>query len=438
MKIVIRQTVAYSEPATLIGSSGECKNQIRLRVSEAFTFSQIKLIPAFRANLLYLSYNKISSNLPAFSFNAFFSLKSKSSFFLDANPEASTMKAWLASVVVWVINLSVLFSCTGDPTARSSAQKSNDKLCGLGGAQYDQARNECICPEGFRWNGTRCSEGMPTPAPAEALSDAAVSSHPAIDHHAGLKSFETGDEGNDSDDEHEHKGHGGDESELSTLGENSLQGNLSFQDVASKLKVVCRRAGGYWVESESYCHCSRGQVIVGQKCRTLPGRVTDDACLRAIAPGSWQDGRCECAQGLVFSPARGGCVPPRPVGASVVLSRRICESSLNNGKWDARHNACRCPTGEIAVADLCQPKERFSSREVCEGNINSGQWNAQHKRCECAPGRVWVDQSCKPTGAVDPKTACEREASGGRYDLKLARCICPGLTRWREEERACR
>jgi hypothetical protein len=207
-------------------------------------------------------------------------------------------------------------------------------------------------------------------------------------------------------------------------------------DVATRLKTDCKRARGTWLEKDQYCHCPNDKVLVARRCRTLNGDVTDDACLRAPSKGKWKKGVCACEPGLVFSPARGGCVAK--FTGDVAVMRRVCESSLNNGKWDAMNERCACPTGRVWVDELCQVQSRLRSKVVCESAANKGAWNADAKTCACPAGHTWLDQTCTKTAGVAPRTACQSEANRGRWDDGLGRCLCPGLTRWDAAAKACR
>jgi hypothetical protein len=304
-------------------------------------------------------------------------------------------------------------------SAKSAVDK--DKLCALGGAHYDAASNECACDGGRAWDGARCGPpavGQPAAAepvlPTEATA-AQPASAPAAEESPAVPSAEP----------------------MPEPTEPPAKLETPSAGTRKALHAACRRANGHWVEKDGYCYCPRAEVLVGQHCYRLPGRVTDDACLRAVRKGRWNAGVCECAPGLVFSPARGGCVEPY-AGHDVTVLRRICESSLNYGKWDQRNARCLCPEGRIIIGEVCMAQSSESSAAVCESPYNRGRWSPAAKACACPRGRLWIDQTCRPLDLIEPRTACQSELSRGTWNVSMGTCICPGLTHWWPAEKRCR
>jgi hypothetical protein len=330
------------------------------------------------------------------------------------------MRALLLSVLgaLWLATS----ACTDEPDSKT-ASVGKDKLCALAGAQFDAASDSCSCPNSGIWNGHACdaapAEGatqLAAKAPVEAIATpvAAEEHQPAVS--AETPTVEApGDE--------------------SGRAEKDRKNNAATPELSAQVKRDCKRAHGEWLEGESYCFCRRGGVLVGATCRQLGGRMTPEVCKETQAPGRWRDGRCECAPGLVFSPNRGGCQPP--LHGSIASLRRICEGSLNNGRWNAALGACICPLGRVNVGEGCEIQERLSSREVCESATNRGQWDKDAKRCNCTAGHFWIDQQCKPFANVTASEACESEANHGRWESSLLKCICPRLTQWDAGRRSC-
>lgn len=319
---------------------------------------------------------------------------------------------WIVRLA-FLASLTVLGACKDEPryTASSeSAAVDRARLCTDGGATLDQASNECVCTEGQSWSGIRCE------APAVATTpvvEAAVPPSSQDPEPEDASSAVAADPAPDP----------------------APAPLAADADFASRLKNACKRAKGTWLENDLYCHCDSDKVLVARRCRTLTGNVTDDACLRAVNKGKWKQGVCSCEPGLVFSPSRGGCVA-KFTGNTAVL-RRVCESSLNNGKWDAMGDRCRCPEGRVWAGELCQVQQRLSSKTVCESGTNRGTWQNYIKQCACPTGFFWIDQACQRATTVSDQEACESESNRGRFDAALVRCLCPGLTHWRADTKSC-
>lgn len=333
------------------------------------------------------------------------------------------MRVLRLSLVALVAGLLLMFACKDEPRYVAGAagpSADRQRLCEGGGASFDGATNECVCAAGQKWNGIRCDA---TPAVAATPSLPMGIAPTGIDPH-------TDDEEDEAPADSANA-----EAASDTAKAPADAATPPAVDVAERLAVACKRARGTWLAKDSYCHCPKDQVLVGRRCRTLKGNVTDDACLRSVSKGRWKGGDCRCEDGLVFSPSRGGCVPK--FTGDVAVLRRVCESSLNLGKWDAQGSRCLCPAGRVWDDELCQVQQRLSSRAVCESDFNRGQWQADAKRCTCPAGFVWHNQACLSRGNVSDEMACNGETSRGRWDKGLNRCLCPGLTRWDSLTKSC-
>lgn len=318
-----------------------------------------------------------------------------------------------------VAGLLLMSGCKDEPRYVAGAagpSADQQKMCEGGGAMFEAATNECVCGAGERWNGLRCeataAASLPSGLPPTGINPEPETSEGA----AGPTDAAAGP------------------SEATAEGGSEGTSTPAI-DVTERLAAACKRARGTWLEKDGYCHCPKDQVLVARRCRTLAGNVTDDACLRSVSKGRWQAGTCACDPGLVFSPGRGGCVP-RFAGDVAVL-RRVCESSLNLGKWDAQGERCRCPVGRVWHDELCQVQQKLSSKSVCESDFNRGQWQAAAKRCTCPGGQVWHNQTCLARTSVSDATACASETSRGRWEASLNRCLCPGLTHWDSAAKRC-
>ena len=296
-------------------------------------------------------------------------------------------------------------------------------LCKNGGGMLSQAAQECLCPINQRWNGSRCEKAPPSPAAAKA---AAVTLPPQPDQIVQLPSTAASESAG-----------------RATTGPVAAPPNVASGKTtpakvdANPLRRACHLAKAYWDEADQYCHCPDHRVLIGSHCYLLGGRVTDDACRRSVHKGRWRHGVCTCPAGLVFSPARGGCVKQLPETATVVL-KRVCESSLNLGKWDGALSRCQCPPGRIWQGELCQERGTLSSRTICESDYYHGKWNAERKTCACRAGSVWYDQSCRSANGLTMQQICTSEANRGAWNASLGRCICPGLEQWDVLGRVCR
>jgi hypothetical protein len=285
-------------------------------------------------------------------------------------------------------------SCHDDPPKSDASA-----LCAKGGATLS-AGNECACPNAQRWNGSRCEpagtlaaerlNGVDKPsAPPPRPPEPSVT--PAPEPEAPPMPW---------------------------------------------LAAACRKAKAHFDAKDSYCHCSGGDVLINTTCRSFAGQVNQLACGNAHFPGHWLKGHCDCADGKDFIPGRGGCVARQAM--SQTTSRRICESSVNRGKWDAARVRCDCGQGRVWSGAVCELQASRPSREVCESGYNGGRWDKDKKRCDCPAGRIWLDQSCRLAAGVDPLAACVSEANQGSWVTAASRCACPRAGRWDAAAKLCR
>lgn len=364
--------------------------------------------------------------------------------------------------------IAALAACHDDEPKKSAA-KTSAAICVEGGALLLAATNECSCPETQRWNGTRCEGGTALvgnskgTAAAEAARAAAhaEASAPRHDKDLSVKSpvavagmptdKDTGVKpAVDAAAPHAAP-------ELAAALPKAVQNAVAAEgDAASGAKVTpnpdkqpasrggnlgeaCKAAGAHFDAKDNYCHCPGGDVLIGSTCRSFAGQVNELACTGVQRPGHWFKGRCDCVEGKDFIPGRGGCVARRSTLA--VTARRICESSINRGKWDAHRGRCDCGSDRVWSAALCQVSAAIPSREVCESGSNLGKWDKDRRRCDCPGGRVWIDQSCRLAGSVDPLAACVSEANGGRWIAAENRCDCPAYAgrapRWDARQKVC-
>jgi hypothetical protein len=292
------------------------------------------------------------------------------------------------------------------------------QLCAGGGATFDEARRECVCPEGKQWDGSRCEASADQQPQGESAAAKCAASAGDWDAESSSCACPAGTILTDE--------------RCTAAADTGGGGDYD----AARVAAACQRAKGSWNGDEAYCFCSDEKVLVGRSCLRLSGRVTDEVCARAVFPGQWRRERCECAaDDDVFSPARGGCAPVRQ--GSETMLRRLCESSLNKGKWDGVNDRCLCPGGRLWNDELCVVQEDLSSKEVCESDFNKGAWDSDKKRCACKLGSIWIDQQCRSMTAVTNQEACEAELNDGRWDAALNTCICPGLAGWAPALKTC-
>jgi hypothetical protein len=299
--------------------------------------------------------------------------------------------------------------CNKDEPPRASTEAvDHSKLCKDGGATLNAATNECVCSTAQRWNGIRCEAAeaaVTTPAAGAASPPATMALETPHDAPSGPP-------------------------------EPPTTAAVSTDESNAKLAAACKRADGDWNEKESFCLCPEGKVLVGARCRTMRGRMTEEICRFAVYKGSWEKKVCECKDGLVFAAERGGCVPPYKGDDGTIL-RRECENTLNRGRWEAAASRCSCPNGRIWFEEQCQPVHGLSSHDVCESAYYRGKWDDDRKRCKCPDGQVWLDQTCRSPAGITPKVACESEAGGGTWNEGVQRCICPRLGHWDATHRQC-
>ena len=213
-------------------------------------------------------------------------------------------------------------------------------------------------------------------------------------------------------------------------------GTAPSSEVMKRVRRDCAAAGGEWIADDAYCHCSGGRVLLGKVCADIREGVTRSICSRASIPGQWRSGACRCPHAdLSFSPGHGGCVFVR--SNSLATRRRICESQINSGKWNAHSNRCMCPDGRLWAAGNCQRQDELSSEQVCVSEPNQGLWNRRSKLCDCPKGTVWLDQKCRAISAVSSRLACAGEVNRGRWSNSENLCMCPGRTHWNDSRRRC-
>lgn len=316
--------------------------------------------------------------------------------------------------------LAVISGCKDEPPYARKTVVAGGKaqLCQDGGATYHQESDACVCSDGQNWTGARCEKPANAHMPESVPPANALTADGA--HQSATIQVKPEDAKPAADD---------DDDDVDEPVKHASTGNA---DLVNR----CHQAKGEWVEEDHFCLCLAGRVLVANTCRHLPGRPTDDACLRSVFPGHWQKGVCECDEGLVFAPSRGGCVKPYKGGVAAL--RRECEDSMSRGKWDAADVRCLCPRGKVWLGESCQTQYALSSKDVCESDFNHGTWDYGHKLCVCPGGRVWVNQACIRATSVDPAELCEREAGGGKWNSRVMRCICPRLGHWDEETFTCK
>lgn len=294
----------------------------------------------------------------------------------------------------------LLTACHSDPASKSGLAGSGvdrARICAEGGGTLAASSNECSCPDAQKWNGSRCeASAVAANLPAETK---AVEKPTIVPPHVELT---------ESTETTEH-------AEPEPAAEEPVRGK--------DLRAVCVGAGAHFDGKNRYCHCPGGDVLIGATCRSFAGQVNEMACKGVQHPGHWFKSHCDCAPGKEFIPGRGGCVSKSPM--SQTTRRRICESSINRGKWDVRTIRCDCGPGRVWNDALCDEQASIPSRDVCESDFNLGSWDKEKKRCNCPQGRIWVDQSCKLAGSVEAQAACVGETNGGIWVAAASRCDCP-------------
>ena len=295
------------------------------------------------------------------------------------------------------------------------------QLCQDGGASIDTTSNECICSGGTTWNGVRCdvaetSEAshlaepatVDTPAPADAEPEHSKSPEVApTPLPEAAKSLDV---------------------EPTKVEESSAE-------FLGLVRRACRIGNGTWLKKFEYCHCPDGKVLMGRRCRPMEGRMIDDVCLRAVKKGTWKDGVCACAEGEVFSAGRGGCVKTQLTDKTVL--RRICENSMNRGRWNDAAAECSCPAGKMMIGETCENKSKMTSPEVCESPANRGKWNPAGKSCDCPDQKIWANQTCLALDQIDAESACISATNKGTWAKNKSLCTCPKGKHWLPSKKIC-
>lgn len=284
----------------------------------------------------------------------------------------------------------LLASCHDD--AKKNGAAFRGQFCAQGGATLSAVTNECQCPSPQKWTGSKC-EGAAV-SNIEPKATALVPEPPV------------------------------------TVAEPAPVIPSSYLTPAQleSLKQACGKAHAAWLEAEQFCQCPNAKVLVGEHCRKLRGRVTDDACLRAIKPGRWHKGDCDCPGTDTFVPQRGGCVPPAREQAEI--QKLSCESSLDLGHWDGGKKRCECPKGRIWVDELCEIQTRMGSALVCQTDYNQGTWDWDKKRCSCPAGELWINQACLDPHTLPRGKVCESEWNRGSWNDSAQSCACPKGKQW--------
>ena len=321
-----------------------------------------------------------------------------------------------------------MFGCHLDSPSRESENAERGRICLLGGGNFNSVSNECECVVGHKWSGSRCEldsaaatattvgttagttaaqapSPVSAPASSQATETAAVKSSVKEVVPANLVPVPT----------------------AAAKVPAKAEPGLSAAET-TKLKSACGKAHAQWLDDTKYCQCPEAKVLVGSKCLTLHGAITDDACLRSVRPGKWRKGNCKCASGETFVPQRGGCVAPDASIAAVHKS--TCESSLNGGSWEQEKGRCQCPAGRIWVGENCAPRSQLSSAAICESSYNGGNWDAALKRCNCQEGQLWVNQTCQDPHSLPEQVVCESEWNKGNWNKSRKRCSCPRGRLW--------
>jgi hypothetical protein len=338
--------------------------------------------------------------------------------------------------------------CKDDPTNLAQSNSSGAALCAQAGGTLDPKRNECVCEAGYAWSGAMCE--------AAAASGQGDAPHGSSD--ADVVSPANLPPGPPPVPDNAATVDGGQEAEpppppsppplppppppRSTPAEpeaapESEAAKHPLDDaIETRVRRDCAAAKGQWIAKDSYCHCPQGRVLVGRVCADADLGLTRSLCERAARPGKWRKGVCACSDpASVFSPGRGGCVPMRLV--SEATQRRMCESLVSRGKWDARDGRCVCPAGRLWASELCLRQEDLSSERVCESDFNQGRWDGRGKRCDCPRGKLWLDQACKDVAQVTTRAACTAEINQGTWAEDASSCVCPGTMRWEPAGKRC-
>lgn len=343
-------------------------------------------------------------------------------------------------------------------------------LCDQAGGFLDPVKNECVCPAGFNWSGTQCLTPDGKSAPIKDSADKQlqlvdqqpigsdtqaslreqqnnnslkVASAQVVNDESTTIALEAAKDSADLSNPSSPKpvpvainpvGNTDDLPDEETTNEPS-----SFETgrIRTTVQKNCSAAGGEWLAKDGFCLCPKGRVLVGEICLEMTGELTRSVCERAASPGVWRDRQCRCRQvGFVFSPNRGGCVAMRLL--SRATERRICESSLNRGKWQESHGSCICPRGKIWLAESCLSQADLSSEKVCESDVNHGRWDPEGKYCECPRGKLWINQSCRSLSNISMEQACTADINRGRWQEASETCRCPASRRWDAVAKRCR
>lgn len=316
----------------------------------------------------------------------------------------------IVTVMITFAAVAIAQSCFRQNSEKKDALPKIDRaqLCRDGGAAVNEVTNECSCATGLVWNGVRCdvvhSSAPVTPAETPVAKVPAPAPAPVI--------VETKPQ------------------PIPASG-----GSSPVPDWLPELIRACRIGNGSWLKNHQYCHCPDGKVLMGRRCRPMSGRMMNDVCQRAVKKGEWMNGVCVCPAGQSFSPGLGGCVDA-PVSDKTIL-RRICGSSMNQGRWNEKTSSCTCPAGKMLVDETCVSKSKLTSATVCTSPVNGGEWEPSTKSCSCPDGKIWINQACLGVGLVDAETACLSELNRGTWIKKKGQCGCPGQQRWIASKKIC-
>ena len=283
------------------------------------------------------------------------------------------------------------------------------QLCQDGVASVDVTTNECICSGGTTWNGVRCDVNVADEARKLVEPSVTETPTPIPEPIPGVPA--------------------------KTVEETIPKIEASSADFLALVHRACRIGNGTWLKKFEYCHCPDGKVLMGRRCRPMNGRMMDDVCLRAVNKGTWINGVCECAEGEVFSSGRGGCV--KTLLTDKIILRRICENSMNNGRWNETAGECSCPAGKMMIGETCENKSKMSSSDICESPAIAGKWNSARKSCDCREQKIWANQSCLSVAQIDAESACISGTNKGKWVKAKSLCVCPKGERWVLSKKMC-
>lgn len=358
-------------------------------------------------------------------------------------------------------------SCKDDENDFAQPLVTASALCDQAGGSLDPVKNECVCPAGFSWSGTQClsrdgrvaSTGSSdraalrlTEAEATATNTATELGNTPSDVAVDLPVAKASSDPAHADESDSHAS-----STISSMPKTPKPQPVAINPAvhapvsqdgeprrkpkaidknASKTQRRCLTAGGEWLAKDGYCLCAKGRVLVGEVCLEMSGQMTRSVCERAAFPGFWRGRQCHCPKvGYVFSPNRGGCVAMRLL--SRATERRICESSLNRGRWQETQNTCSCPQGKIWLAEACLLQADLSSEQVCESDFNHGRWNAAGKYCQCPRGKLWFNQACRNLAKISLEEACTADINRGQWREDASECDCLDGYRWDAASKRC-